>query len=53
MNADEILETIEIVHDIEYYKSQFLKDLKIEDIDDEPLEKKYTKWLIKKFKEEL
>lgn len=52
-SVDETIKAVNMAYNVPYYKKQFLKELSISDIDEEPLNCKYNKWLIKKFSEGL
>ena len=52
MNLDNILVVVNQVYKLDIYKKEFLKELTINDIDNESLECKYQKWLIRKFSED-
>ena len=50
--VDEVIKAVNMAYNVPYYKELFLSELTTEDINDEPLNCKYNKWLIKKFSEE-
>lgn len=52
-DLDNIIKAVNMAYNVPYYKKLFLKELSIEDIDNENLQCKYQKWLIRKFSEGL
>lgn len=50
---DYVIDAVNMAYNVPYYKQMFLNELTIEDINDEPLNCKYQKWLMRKFTEEL